>query len=157
MWSADSGHQVPTVWTLGAREQNLHTFESNAMWIDRIRSERRRLGLDKPEDHGRTTFDVLASRRKAEVQPRARTHWLPPAQGPLLKPRPRLGATSFEYGHFHVSHPDLERSAASLTGPGFLTRKTSAPVLSSSEDSTATGLKYATAERRLQLLEGKFG
>eukprot|EP00933_Yihiella_yeosuensis_P028996 TRINITY_DN22735_c6_g1_i1.p1 TRINITY_DN22735_c6_g1~~TRINITY_DN22735_c6_g1_i1.p1 ORF type:complete len:164 (+),score=24.11 TRINITY_DN22735_c6_g1_i1:76-567(+) len=96
--------RIPTIYCPGARVPDIATPEMNFMYRDRIRKERRTLGLDR-SDFG-TTADVMARSIKQVAAPKARDNWLPAERGPLMRPLPRVGATSFKYGEFHVSHQD---------------------------------------------------
>mmetsp|Transcript_30591 Transcript_30591/g.57241 ORF Transcript_30591/g.57241 Transcript_30591/m.57241 type:complete len:187 (-) Transcript_30591:153-713(-) len=81
------------------------------IWSERIRKERHRLGLED----GPTTADLMIGDVLArQPAPKAKHDWLPEGsqlrvfhRNRLERPRPRLGATSFEYGRFHVSHPEM--------------------------------------------------
>eukprot|EP00439_Symbiodinium_sp_Y106_P036132 s380_g4.t1 len=86
------------------------------LWAERIRTERRRLGLEDP--NAPTTADVMIGDvLEKQPIPKARDDWLPEGaklrvfhRRALERSRPRLGATSFEYGRFHVSHPEVHAS-----------------------------------------------
>eukprot|EP00930_Biecheleria_cincta_P016167 TRINITY_DN13250_c0_g1_i1.p1 TRINITY_DN13250_c0_g1~~TRINITY_DN13250_c0_g1_i1.p1 ORF type:complete len:203 (-),score=39.09 TRINITY_DN13250_c0_g1_i1:47-655(-) len=82
------------------------TFEANITHTERIRKERRRLGLDKPGKL-KTTADVMAA-----------NDWQPTDRGggfnlekSVGRPRPRVGSTAFAYGSFHIDHPEVEAAA----------------------------------------------
>mmetsp|Transcript_48829 Transcript_48829/g.87932 ORF Transcript_48829/g.87932 Transcript_48829/m.87932 type:complete len:216 (-) Transcript_48829:26-673(-) len=95
------------------------SFEGNILWIDRIKKERLRSGLDKPGKQ-KTTADVLyeSKVKKSAGHVNVLEDWLPQERGApmslhssLERPRPRLGSSSFAYGSYHVNHPDIQEAA----------------------------------------------
>mmetsp|Transcript_12774 Transcript_12774/g.35041 ORF Transcript_12774/g.35041 Transcript_12774/m.35041 type:complete len:167 (-) Transcript_12774:23-523(-) len=84
--------------TTDAYLPNLWDREANAAWCDRVRKEKENLGL-----HIRP-FGGIRSESSARSSPVVvqAADFVPRQQGPLMRYRQRHGATSYEYGSFHL-------------------------------------------------------